>query len=170
MSNKRKIFCIVAMIILILTIVLLVARLVVILKNKNNSNKMTENAVIENEIDYNNISNEFQENNVEENEISENIVNEVENKVGDTVERTPVADSEQEIDKQTIEKQENNQQKAINIAKKDWGDDNSVYFSLESENPDANGNYTVCVRENSTTHVIRTYIVNVINETLTVQE
>ena len=56
----------------------------------------------------------------------------------------------------------------MNIAKKDWGNSNNVYFSFDGI--DSDGNYRVCVRNNSTTYTIRTYIININTGTFTIKD
>ena len=158
--DKKKLKIIVLICIgIIIAIVLLSIKLINIRKNGDNVEVANEDIELENEIDNNII----EEENVEENE---EVIEE--GSIPNKVESTPVADSEQEIDKQTIQKQETSQEKAINIAKKDWGEDSKVYFSLEST--DYNGKYWVCVRETSTTHTLRTYVIDVNKGTFKIEE
>ena len=111
--------------------------------------------MINNENNVNNESNNEVENNVNQNIVNDNA----------TIE-TPIADPEQEVDKQTIQKEENNQEKAINIAKKDWGEDNSVYFSFEGI--DESGKYMVCVRDQET-RALRFYKIDINTGTFTIE-
>ncbi len=55
------------------------------------------------------------------------------------------------------------EEKAIDIVKKDWGADSSVNFVVDSVNE--NGEYIVCVRNRETTVAIEWYTVNVENGT-----
>lgn len=165
-DKKRLIIAIAAMVIILAITVLLVIKLVSINKNK-------ENEIVE---ENNNI--EIENNELEENAI-ENSVNEEVNNVenngsqsgievnGETNQNTPVADPEQEVDKQTIQKQETDKEKAINIAKKDWGTDSSVYFSFEGT---SNGKSIVSVRSNDTTRALRYYYINVNNGSFEIEE
>lgn len=165
-DKKRLIIVIAAMVIILAITVLLVIKLVSINKNK-------ENEIVE---ENNNI--EIENNELEENAI-ENSVNEEVNNVenngsqsgievnGETNQNTPVADPEQEVDKQTIQKQETDKEKAINIAKKDWGTDSSVYFSFEGT---SNGKSIVSVRSNDTTRALRYYYINVNNGSFEIEE
>lgn len=59
------------------------------------------------------------------------------------------------------------EEKAIDIVKKDWGEDTSMNFSVEGM--DGNGNYIVTVR-NSDTVALAFYSVNVTNENFTKRE
>ena len=55
---------------------------------------------------------------------------------------------------------------AISLAKKEWGEDNSVYYSVEDGS--SKDEYIVSIRDSSTTAEIVTYNVNV--KTKTVKE
>lgn len=166
MDNKKKlIIAISALIVIIIVIILLVIKLVSINNSKNNEieNMNAEiggNTAEENIIEDNNI--------VEDNNTEEQLPNNGEQgNEEDNIQTTPIADPEQEVDKQTIQKQESDQEKAMNIAKKDWGEDSSVYFSFEGVN---NGKYTVAVRETETTHTVRYYYINVATGTFDIEE
>lgn len=167
MDNKKKlIIAISALIVIIIVIILLVIKLVSINNSKNNEieNMNAEiggNTAEENIIEGNNIV----EDNNEEEQLSNN--EEQYNEVENDIQTTPIADPEQEVDKQTIQKQESDQEKAMNIAKKDWGEDSTVYFSFEGVN---NGKYTVAVREMDTTHTVRYYYINIATGTFDIEE
>lgn len=49
--------------------------------------------------------------------------------------------------------------KAIDLVKKDWGNDNSVYFAQDGKTE--NGEFIICVRDNATTGARAWYSVNV---------
>ena len=53
----------------------------------------------------------------------------------------------------------------LNLVKKDWGEDDNVYFTFESI--DGNGNCVISVREGETTREISVYTVNIKTGTLT---
>lgn len=172
MDNKKKkiIVATIISIILVIAIVLLTIKLINIRKNKQDITVINENLVIENKMDSNNeINNEPSNETQDSNEIQNNIENNTidEDIAQNTIQSTPVADPEQEVDKQTIQQEDDNKEKAINIAKKDWGEDNSVYFSFEGVN---NGKYTVSVRETDTTRAIRYYHINVSDESFETEE
>ena len=129
--------------------------IVLINKPKKENVKPTSSNLVKNEI-KNQISNE--------NEIDKSIV---ENKVTEEnkVQEEIIVDEQQEVQIDKIEKEEDNKQKAINIAKKDWGEDKTVYFTFEQI--DDNGNYIVYVRESNTTRDICWYTIDINNETFT---
>lgn len=166
-DNKKLIIAISAMAIILVITVLLVIKLVSINKNKGNE-------IVEENNNNIGIDNKEPEENAIENSVNEE-VNNVENnesQVGTEInsganQSTPVADPEQEIDKETIQKQETDKEKAINIAKKDWGTDSTVYFSFEGT---SNGKSIVSVRSNDTTRALRYYYINVNNGSFEIEE
>lgn len=168
MKNKKKIIIAISAMIVILAIaIVLIIKLVSINKNKENEIIEVSNDI---EIDNNKPEENVIEKNTEENEELNEIIGDDETQSGEEVNgtiNTPVADSEQEIDKETFQKQETDKEKAINIAKKDWGTDNTVYFSDEGVD---NGKYRVTVRDSNTTYILREYIIDVDNETFTIKE
>ena len=109
-------------------------------------------------------------------ELVEEVNNVVENKVENTVvNENEVVESEstkkeepkavQEPAKQEIKsnnesevESEDDEQKAINIVKKDWGSDEGVVFTLESIS--SNGNYIISVRDTESRNAVAWYTVN----------
>ena len=157
-NQKKKIIIIVGVVILAILIALLTVKLINIERNKEKEvSNVNENA-IENNILENAIKNENTEN-------TENIVvvdkEKEDNNKNDLIEASPTI-GEEEITKTEIEKKENDEEKAVNIVKKDWGEDNSVYFTIEETQ---NEKYTISVREKDTTRTISTYEVNIQTET-----
>lgn len=157
-NQKKKIIIIVGVVILAILIALLTVKLINIERNKEKEvSNVNENA-IENNILENAIKNENTEN-------TENIVvadkEKEDNNKNDLIETSPTI-GEEEITKTEIEKKENDEEKAVNIVKKDWGEDNSVYFTIEETQ---NEKYTISVREKDTTRTISTYEVNIQTET-----
>ncbi len=156
MDDKRKIIIIIVVALVVL-ISLLTIKLIKIEKNKGkevfNSN---ENAIKSNIIE-NDIENEIIENAVVDTEKEENNKNNSQN--------TSPSIGEEEVTKTEIEKEETNKEKAMNIVKKDWGEDDNVYFTFESI--DSRGNYIVYVREGETTRAISSYTINLETGTFT---
>ncbi len=106
----------------------------------------TKNELNEQEINTNIQTNAEQNNNVVNNEISKE--NEVQgNSSSETFEEDPKTEEE----------------KAIEIAKKDWGNTTGVYFDVDGIEP--SGEYRVLVTKD--TKLIAYYMVNVSNETFT---
>lgn len=150
-KNKNIIYISIAIVLVIIVIL----ACILINKPKEENVKPTSSNLVKNEIS-NQISNENEINN----SIIENKVLE-ENKVQEEI----IVDEQQEVQIDKIKKEEDNKQKAINIAKKDWGEDKTVYFTLEQI--DDNGNYIVYVRETNTTRDICWYTIDINNETFT---
>lgn len=169
MRNKGKmIIILVLMIILIVVTVILTNKLISIMTSKEPDDIMVK---IDNTIE-NHLNNTAQENNtanvIEENTINNTINNNIVNENNNTLNQNVVNNiiKEQEVDKETIEKEVNSKEKAIDIAKNDWGEDSSVYFSYEGID---NGKYIVYVRDNETTRVLRIYTIDVNSGAFTVQ-
>lgn len=122
----------------------------------NNEEKLNEETIIQNE-QINEQINE-QVNEVAENELvnettSEVITNEPENTLSssETFEESPKTGEE----------------KAIDIAKKDWKDDKNVNFTIQGM--DENGNYIVVVSDSETV-ALAFYTINVTDKTFTKRE
>lgn len=151
MENKKKIIIIAVTIFLVILITLLTIKLIKIEKNKGkeviNLNKNAiENNTVENNVQNENIKDKNNEN-----------VNEENNNQTNTIQNT-ASNAGEEVTKTEIEKEETDKEKALNLVKKDWGEDDNVYFTVESI--DGNGNYTIYVREGETTREISVYTVN----------
>ena len=149
MTKKRKIL--IGLIILDVIIIGLAVYLTINLININNEEKNPKNE-IENKIENNTVENNVINNSVK-NTVKENKTNTKEH------ENEPIADPEQEIDKNTWQQQQNNEEKAINIAKEAWGEDNNVEFTFD--HIDENGKYIVFVRDIETTRQIDLYTIDV---------
>ncbi len=173
MKNKGKmIIILVLIIILIIVTINLTKKLISIMTSKEPDNIMVK---IDNTIE-NHLNKNVQENNtantIEENTINNTVENNnISNENNSTANQNVVNNSgatikEQEVDKETIEKEESSQEKAINIAKNDWGEDSTVYFSYEGID---NGKYIVYVRDNETTRVLRIYTIDIASGTFTMQ-
>ena len=162
MDDKRKIIIIVVIVVaLVILISLLTIKLIKIEKNKgkevfNSNENAIKSNIIENDIE-NDIENEIIENAVVDTEKEENNKNNSQN--------TSPSIGEEEVTKTEIEKEETNKEKAMNIVKKDWGEDDNVYFTFESI--DSRGNYIVYVREGETTRAISSYTINLETGTFT---
>ena len=141
--------------ILSVVIILIVIMLGTYIFNLQNDNEK-ENTNMSNEIEKNNERNE-QSNSVITNELTNEIVNNI---VTNEIENTTSSETLEESPKTS-------EQKAIDIAKKDWGNDRGVNFSVEGM--DGNGNYIVAVRDSNTV-ALAFYSVNVSNETFTKRE
>lgn len=114
----------------------------------NNINNMQENDNLTNKVDNNETQNEVVQNEIIENEITSN-TQEGENK-------TPENNSKTE------------EEKAIQIVKKDYKQSENVEFS--SEGTDSEGNRIIVVRDPETTQALAFYYVNISNSTFTKKE
>ena len=92
----------------------------------------------------------------------ENIAqNTIENDVANNEITNNIIEEENTVSKETEKPEENlsDEEKAKAIVKKDWGEDNKVYFTVDGSN--GNGEFTVCVRESATTKILYRYTVNI---------
>lgn len=156
MKNKK----IIILYVLVIFVLGLTAYLVYSISSKadsiNENNKADEN-----------ITNNIVTNELNVVAVSENVIETIE------PEDEPEISSEV-IDEETvkeIEKEKKIEQtqkdKAIDLVKKAWGKDDSVYFYIDEEN--SNGKYVVSVRDKDTTSVIEWYDVDIINNTAKIQ-
>lgn len=147
---KKTIYIIIAIVVICIIVVLLG-------KSNPSGNIIKTNAnTVENEVS-NTVKNEMHEDEIQ-NEVEGNVVEEETNK--NTIDNTVSSETFTESP-QTAE------EKAINLVKKDWGQDNNVKFSVEGINQ--NGYYIVVVRNNST-EALAFYTVDLNNQTFTKRE
>ncbi|HJJ06139.1 MAG TPA: hypothetical protein OIM35_00485 [Clostridiaceae bacterium] len=120
-----------------------------------NVNNATENVVNETE------------NNVIENNTTENKqeVNEVENKLNENTESNTQTTDKTEV---MQESGASNEEKAINIVKKDWGTTDGIYFVTMGI--DASGKYIVTVNDSNTTGTLAWYSVDVTTGKFSIQQ
>ncbi|MBQ9297878.1 MAG: hypothetical protein IJ223_02400 [Clostridia bacterium] len=95
-------------------------------------------------------------NNTVDNTISEEVKNEAENQ-NDEV---PAISNPENV----TTNEQNNDEKAINMVKQDWGEDNNVTFKIDEKNE--NGKYVIGVVDKNTTRVLVWYEVDIRNNTL----
>ena len=98
-------------------------------------------------------------NKTQENVIQNETINETINEISspqNKTENTQIQSSEV-----LPEEQKTAEEKAIDIVKKDWGNDETVKFSVEGMNQD--GKYVVVVRGTTTTQAKAFYYVNIVN-------
>ncbi len=154
--NKKKIVLITLIIIDIIIFTVAIYLTVKLIKTNENTTKNTIENKIENAVINNVIENEIKEN-IIENNVIENVIDHA-----DIHNTEPISDPEQEIDKNTMYKQQTDQEKAINIAKENWGEDNTVEFTFD--HVDENGRYVVFVRDIETTRQIDEYVIDIQTE------
>lgn len=112
-----------------------------------------------------------EENNINQNEqineqVNEAITNEIENEISSEIVENKV---ENTTSSETFEESPKTaEEKAIDIAKKDFGTNSNVTFSVEGI--DENGNYIVVVRNSKTTEALAFYNINVTSQTFTKKE
>ena len=152
--------------IIILTIVIIIAIIAIIIAFVNPFNNEETGAEALNDTEMNvetnneelntEAINNTETNNIENTEQEDNTITEEVN--DDVIEEEP----EQEAS--TSDNANNsNEEKAIELVRNEWGEDNSVYFDLAGVTSD--GKYRVSV--NKDTRVLAWYIVDIENETLT---
>lgn len=163
-DRKKKIIILTSIMIVILIVAILLGIKLASIKNNDKAIPVNNNQEINNTIQQENVI----ENNEIENETN-NIANEIVPEVNEKVDKEeaiednqPVTDSEQEVDKETIEKIESNEDKAIRIVKEHYEAKDSVYFSYEGIEE---GKHKVSVRDSNTTRTIREYYIDLEKET-----
>lgn len=156
---KKSTYVIIGIIIILMIVVICAFAF---LGNDKKENNEINNKVMNEESDIiqNEQTNE-QVNEVVSNEAKNDIVNESTNIVENVLENTTSSETFEESPKTAEEK-------AIDIAKKDFGKNNNAQFSVEGM--DGNGNYIVAVRDTKTTEALAFYTVNVANKTFTKRE
>lgn len=169
MKNKKMLIIVSSIVAIILIIIIVL--LLIKLKHIKDENGEENIQIYENEIG-NMVEEDQEDKDEEENDL---VDSNTEIETGDNQEQTtndnpikntPVADPKQEVDKQTIKKQQSDEEKAKNIARKDWGEDNSVYVSHDDIR---DGKHIVTIRDQGT-HILKTYIINVDNGTFETQD
>lgn len=150
MSKKTKVALVILIIALIIVIAIAVVASISPFKDKGT------NAEALNDTQINGMLNNT-ENNLENAEQENNISNTEANNVEGT------ENKEQEKPSTSDNANNSNEEKAIELVKKEWGEDSSVYFDLAGVTSD--GKYRVSV--NKDTKVLAWYIVDIENETVT---
>lgn len=140
------------LIILIIIIIAVIAIFGCNILNKNEDVNETQNSINETSQNMQSTVNETETEKNVVNEVQNNVIeNKIENNVNNTIENI--------VTNQTTEVLENdgasNEEKAINIVKKDWGTTEGVYFVTMGI--DASGKYIVTVNDSSTTATLAWY-------------
>lgn len=154
MNKKTK----VAIVILVIALIIVVAIAVVALINPFSEKETGTEAL--NDIQVNEEINNTETNNVENSEQENNVVNE---EVNNNTENVTNTDEQQQQPSTSDNANNSNEEKAIELVKNEWGEDDSVYFDLAGVTSD--GKYRVSV--NKDTRVLAWYIVDIENETVT---
>ena len=154
-SNAKKII----LSILVFLAILIIAALIYVIV-KTNVRDVQENIITQGNIEQNDIVEETIEETKSEEKVEEKNEDNTENKVAtNTVSELSNTETKVEDSDKEIKEEENNEQKAIDIAKKDWGTDSSVYFYSEGKNK--KGEYIISVRKRENSEAISWYRVNV---------
>ena len=137
---------------------------------QNSMNEVKANQDVRNEINSENqISNENNAISEEENEVSENLTNQEQIK-GEEETKPESNENKAEntvSDNTNNEEEESGDEAAINLAKKEWGeDDNTVYYTIDTK---SNDTYTISVRSKSTTEQLAEYEVDVKEQTAVIK-
>lgn len=117
----------------------------------DNQNMLQEENIIENEVQEENVA--TLENAIKESETQANIQGE---------EETQVNEEDQESEEST----ENYSEKALELAKEEWGEDDSVYYTIDNQ---ADNIYNISVRSKETTATLIEYEVNVNTQEVSVK-
>jgi len=152
MKNKEKIL----ILLIVITIVIISSLLIYMIINKNKTVETLNYNTVENEI-INNIVEE------KENEIENKVIieeNNVELENTNSTEINELQASSEEITKEEVETIKTNDEKAIEIAKKHWGEDSKVVFVNDGTSK-STGRYIVAVRDAATRNAICYYHIDV---------
>ena len=127
-----------------------------------------ETASMPQSIMQNQIENEIEKNEIEESNISENETIEPENTniEENIVEENNLPNSSYQGEEETKEDDEASvdySEKALELAKTEWGEDDTVYFTIDNQSENI---FTISVRSKTTTQTLAEYEVNVIDETV----
>lgn len=144
---------------MVILIILVVIGGIILIKEDKKENNIIHNVQFQNELD--NVKENKLEN-VQENKKmneQENIMmeNTVENKIENTISSETFQESPQTLE-----------EKAVAIAKRDWGENTNIEFLVEGMNQ--NGYYIIAVRNSQTTEALAFYTVDVATETFTKKE
>lgn len=153
---KNKILGIIIIVTIIITAIVMIFYGYKIIKQNNSSETVSNSVNNENKIENNTVNTNNSENevkNTEEN-VVDNKENEIQNNTTDNKTNENISNNNSsEITGAT------NEDKAINIVKKNWGNEQGVYFVTMGI--DAKGRYIVTVNDSSTTAIFAWYAVNV---------
>lgn len=121
-----------------------------------NKNTQNTNIEIENEV------NEVEENKIENTNVSD------ENVVSNTTVNNTITETESNESEETTEDYDNSSDKeiAISLAEKEWGEDDTVYYTNEGIR---DGKYVVAVRDKSNTSVKLYYKVDIKNNSVEIE-
>ena len=129
------------------------------IEETNSNNSASQNTVNNTVEEQNNIEDDETKNNEQETNIQEdNTKNEadIQNKI-QNAEVTTAEEQKQDL---------NNRDKALRLAKEEWGEDDTVYYTIDNEQSNV---YYITVRSKSTTGSLAEYEVNVSTNEVTIK-
>lgn len=139
---------------IVIVVIILLGVICGIMLNKNSKNTNSQNE--EKILEVNKIANQ---------EVTNVVESEIVNEMQETVTNS---EKENSVTETFTEEPKTAEEKAIAIAKKDYGNEQGVKFGIEGI--DENGRYIVTVRNSDTTEALAFYFVNVTNSTFTKKE
>lgn len=153
MKNKIKTIILILLIIVVAFVMIWFAYKIINLNNSSETNANVVNNVtnIQSSEEKNNIPENKEENKTKNENVNEE--KSEENEKNNTTSNNLEKNNTEKIEGNT------NEEKAINIVKKNWGNEEGVYFSTMGI--DANGRYIVTVNNSSTTYIYAWYAVNI---------
>lgn len=155
MEKKSKILLGILAIVLIIFAGYMLAKHMDVLQTNANNEEMNKNEI--NEV-VNQVLNEIKDE--VQNPVEENVI---QNKIDNTIENSTTNDTNN-VETNGAQTGEEDRQKAIDMAKKEWGEDDSVSFKIDEQTED--GKFVVSVVDKNTTKVIFWYAVDVKNNTI----
>ncbi len=155
MEKKSKILLGILAIVLIIFAGYMLAKHMDVLQTNANNEEMNKNEI--NEV-VNQVLNEIKDE--VQNSVGENVI---QNKIDNTIENSTTNDTNN-VETNGAQTGEEDRQKAIDMAKKEWGEDDSVSFKIDEQTED--GKFVVSVVDKNTTKVIFWYAVDVKNNTI----
>ncbi len=148
---------------IVLAIALIVVGAVIVFTKSDNvvNNETTNNSVneaVNNALNWinNEMGNEVEGNEATENETVSNVVENTNNNGNDKTEDENITENQKE--------EMADDEKAIELVKNKWGEDDSVTFKIDEKTED--GKYSVSVVDKNTTEVLMWYEADIKNETV----
>lgn len=179
MEKSSKIALIIGCALIILFFIFTRKYVVKVNENENtvNTTNNSINNIIEQNVNKEEMQNEIKEN---ENEVEENIIeNVIEENIVNKENNTNISSNDPILDntntqiqglEETVSSKEekiiNKKDEALKLIETEWGEDNSVYYTIDNES----GNiFSISVRSKSTTAVLQEYEVDVSKSTVTLK-
>lgn len=133
--------------------------------SENKRSEVSDNQTVQNIATTNTNTENTLENTQEETNSNENVQNSTKGEEESVANNTQNATNNNQKDGE-INTEENNDDTAINLVKKEWGEDNTVYYSIDKHS----GNiYNISVRSKSDTTQLAEYEVNLTDKTVIIK-